>query len=176
MFVATADRPLATTITGSLPRPHWYVENLGTRPFLATYNGAIAFREQYRDAVGALIFDQTRAGLDIVSDGEMRFDTDIGGRSWFGYVFDRMAGLAPSDTPATQDVGISRAAFQGRAATPGDIVNEFVATLRPPRIVGPGGPGDAAVRRRLEGRAGAHRQAGEVRVVFRADDRASGAQ
>ena len=65
-------------------------------------------REQYSDAVAALIADQTRAGLDIVSDGEMRFDMDIGGRSWFGYLFDRMAGLAPptraraqpsSDTP-----------------------------------------------------------------------------
>jgi 5-methyltetrahydropteroyltriglutamate--homocysteine methyltransferase len=141
MFIATAGRPLATTITGSLPRPHWYVENLGTRPFLTAYNGSITFREQYRDAVGALISDQTRAGLDIVSDGEMRFDTDIGGRSWFGYLFDRMAGFAPIDAPATQDIGNPRAAIRARVATPGDILNEFVATLRPPRIVGPVGPG-----------------------------------
>lgn len=141
MFIATADRPLATTITGSLPRPHWYVESLGTRPFLTAYNGSVTFREQYRDAVGALISDQTRAGLDIVSDGEMRFDTDIGGRSWFGYLFDRMAGLAPIEAPATRDVGNPRAAIRARAATPGDILNEFVATLRPPRIVGPVGPG-----------------------------------
>ena len=42
MFVATADRPLAATITGSLPRPQWFVENLETSPFLAAYNGSIA--------------------------------------------------------------------------------------------------------------------------------------
>ena len=45
-----------------------------------------------------MIADQTRAGLDIVSDGEMRFDMDIGGRSWFGYLFDRMEGLAPGSS------------------------------------------------------------------------------
>ena len=32
MFRATADRPLATTITGSLPRPAWFTHNLGGRP------------------------------------------------------------------------------------------------------------------------------------------------
>ena len=51
MFVATASRPLATTITGSLPRPTWYVQNLGTRPFLTAFNGDAMFREQYVDAV-----------------------------------------------------------------------------------------------------------------------------
>ena len=93
MFLATASRPLATTITGSLPRPGWYDQNLGTRPFLSAFNGDAAFREQYIDAIAASISDQTRAGLDIVTDGEMRFDADIGGRSWFGYLFDRMGGL-----------------------------------------------------------------------------------
>ena len=28
MFVATLNRPLATTITGSLPRPEWFTLNL----------------------------------------------------------------------------------------------------------------------------------------------------
>ena len=67
-------KPLATTITGSLPRPHWFTENLNGRPFLTAFNGDAVFREQYGDAVAALISDQTRAGLDIVTDGEMRFD------------------------------------------------------------------------------------------------------
>ena len=74
MFVATASRPLATTITGSLPRPSWYVQNLGSRPFLTAFNADALFREQYVDAVAASISDQTRAGLDIVTDGEMRFE------------------------------------------------------------------------------------------------------
>jgi 5-methyltetrahydropteroyltriglutamate--homocysteine methyltransferase len=92
MFVATKDKPLATTITGSLPRPHWFTENLNGRAFLKAFNGDAVYREQYADATTVLIGDQTRAGLDIVSDGEMRFDLDIGGRSWMGYAFDRMEG------------------------------------------------------------------------------------
>ena len=55
MYVATKAKPLATTITGSLPRPHWFAENLHGRPFLAAFNGDAAFREQYADAVAALI-------------------------------------------------------------------------------------------------------------------------
>ena len=32
--MASSTPPLATTITGSLPRPHWFTENLRGRPFL----------------------------------------------------------------------------------------------------------------------------------------------
>ena len=71
MYVATKAKPLATTITGSLPRPHWFTENLAGRPFLTAFNGDAAYREQYSDAVAALISDQTRAGLDIITDGEI---------------------------------------------------------------------------------------------------------
>ena len=133
MFKATASRPLATTITGSLPRPSWYVENLGTRPFLAAFQGDAAFREQYLDAATAMISDQTCAGLDIVSDGEMRFDADIGGRSWFGYLFDRMDGLEPALGKDARAIGTPRPAFRARAAQAGDILAEFVQTLRPRR-------------------------------------------
>src|ERR1051325_3092937 len=94
MYVATNAKPLATTITGSLPRPLWYTENLNGRPFVSVFNRDALYREQYSDTVAALISDQTRAGLDIVTDGEMRFDQDVGGRSWFGYAFDRMDGLS----------------------------------------------------------------------------------
>jgi 5-methyltetrahydropteroyltriglutamate--homocysteine methyltransferase len=141
VFKATASRPLATTITGSLPRPGWYVENLGTRPFLAAFQGDAAFREQYLDAAAAMISDQTRAGLDIVSDGEMRFDADIGGRSWFGYLFDRMDGLEPAVGNDARAIGTPRPAFRARAAQAGDILAEFVQTLRPPQVVGPVGAG-----------------------------------
>jgi 5-methyltetrahydropteroyltriglutamate--homocysteine methyltransferase len=141
VFVATVSRPLATTITGSLPRPSWYVQNLGTRPFLTAFNGDALFREQYVDAVAASISDQTRAGLDIVTDGEMRFDADIGGRSWFGYLFDRMEGLAPNTGAASRELGTPRPGFRARASMPGDILAEFVQTLRPPQVVAPVKPG-----------------------------------
>jgi 5-methyltetrahydropteroyltriglutamate--homocysteine methyltransferase len=137
MYTATNEKPLATTITGSLPRPSWFGESLERRPFSLAFAGDAAFREQYSDAVAALISDQTRAGLDIVSDGEMRFDMDVGGRSWFGYLFDRMDGLAPNDstTRAPGSDGV------GRGGAPGDILNEFRQTLLPPQVVGPIGAG-----------------------------------
>jgi 5-methyltetrahydropteroyltriglutamate--homocysteine methyltransferase len=141
VFVATKDKPLATTITGSLPRPHWFAGNLDGRAFLTAFNGDADYREQYSDAVAALISDQTRAGLDIVTDGEMRFDQDIGGRSWFGYAFDRMEGLARPVQGASGGVGSRHSGFAQRAGTAGDILSEFVSTLRPPQVVGPIEPG-----------------------------------
>jgi 5-methyltetrahydropteroyltriglutamate--homocysteine methyltransferase len=141
MYVATKAMPLATTITGSLPRPHWFTENLNQRPFLAAFNGDAAYREQYNDAVAAVISDQTRAGLDLVTDGEMRFDRDIGGRSWFGYAFDRMEGLARPEHGSSSAVGSRHRGFAQRASTAGDILSEFVSTMQPPRVVGPIGPG-----------------------------------
>lgn len=138
MYRATADKPLATTITGSLPRPQWYVENLRGRAFLAAFHGDAVYREQYADAVAALIADQTRAGLDIVTDGEMRFDQDIGGRSWFGYPFDRMTGLVPRPFGESKP----REGFGGRTRDPADILSEFIDTMRPPQVTGPVGAGN----------------------------------
>ena len=50
MLKATAGKLLPTTITGSLPRPSWYTENLGTRSFLDAMVTS-RFREQYVDAL-----------------------------------------------------------------------------------------------------------------------------
>lgn len=137
MFRATEGKVLATTITGSLPRPVWYSENLHGRAFLAAFHGDAGYREQYGDAVATLIADETRAGLDILTDGEMRFDQDVGGRSWFGYPFDRMTGLAPQ----TYGDPRQRQGFGGRTRDPADILSEFIDTMRPPQIVGPIGGG-----------------------------------
>ena len=133
--------PLATTITGSLPRPHWFTENLRGRPFLTAMGSDFAYREQYSDAVAALISDQGRAGLDIVSDGEMRFDTDIGGRSWFGYLFDRMTGLGSADVRAGGAEWNARSGAERRTDTPGDILHEVMQSRMPPLVTGPVGPG-----------------------------------
>jgi 5-methyltetrahydropteroyltriglutamate--homocysteine methyltransferase len=99
MFKATKDLTFPTTITGSLPRPVWYTENLGSRPFRDAMADA-RYREQYTDAVGTHIRDQERAGLDIVTDGDARFDTDVGGMSWFQYPARRFKGLAAPSTIA----------------------------------------------------------------------------
>jgi 5-methyltetrahydropteroyltriglutamate--homocysteine methyltransferase len=133
MYRATQDKPLATTITGSLPRPSWFVSNLSGRSFLATFARDPVYREQYGDAVAALIADQTRAGLDILSDGEMRFDIDIGGRSWSTYILDRMQGLEQRDP--REIVRLERGGTQRRVDMPGDILNESIRMS--PLVIGP---------------------------------------
>ncbi len=65
MFKATNDIPLATSVVGSYPRPHWYTANLRGRSFKVALADAI-FREQYSDAVACILNDQARAGLDIL--------------------------------------------------------------------------------------------------------------
>jgi 5-methyltetrahydropteroyltriglutamate--homocysteine methyltransferase len=45
MFRATKDMPLATTVTGSLPRPGWYTTDLHGRS-LSIGMGDRVFREQ----------------------------------------------------------------------------------------------------------------------------------
>ena len=57
MYRATKDIILPTTITGSLPRPSWYTENLGTRHFLEAMVTR-RFREQYEDALTCYLRDQ----------------------------------------------------------------------------------------------------------------------
>ena len=69
MFRATEGCVLPTTVIGSLPRPAWYTENLGTRRFRAAMVNA-RFRDQYIDAVSAHLRDQETAGLDIRTDGD----------------------------------------------------------------------------------------------------------
>jgi 5-methyltetrahydropteroyltriglutamate--homocysteine methyltransferase len=96
MFTTTSQTILPTTITGSLPRPAWYTETLGARPFRDALADA-RYREQYTDAVSTYVRDQERAGLDIVTDGDARFDNDVGGMSWFRYPAQRLKGLAGGD-------------------------------------------------------------------------------
>ncbi len=99
MYTATQDVLLPTTIAGSLPRPAWYTENLAGRPFRAAMADR-RFREQYLDAVSSFIRDQERAGIDIPTDGDARFEDDVGGRSWLSYVMERIGGV--SDYPSIQ--------------------------------------------------------------------------
>ncbi|MBT4428570.1 MAG: cobalamin-independent methionine synthase II family protein [Rhodospirillaceae bacterium] len=135
MFLATKDKPLATTITGSLPRPEWFTSGLDGRAFSLAMGDRV-FREQYNDAVAISINDQWRAGLDVVSDGDMRFDIDVGGRAWHGYVHDRMGGMSPAKRSARTT------GTRGREGTPGDILHEVDETRLPPTLVGPATRGD----------------------------------
>ena len=91
MLVATKDRPLATTTPGSLPRPGWFTASLHGRPFSVGMADRI-FREQYLDTQADYIIDQTRAGLDVLVDGDGCFDDDVAGRLRFAHLSERING------------------------------------------------------------------------------------
>jgi 5-methyltetrahydropteroyltriglutamate--homocysteine methyltransferase len=134
MLGATANTILPTTITGSLPRPSWYTENLGKKSFLAAMVET-RFREQYEDALAVYLNQQTIAGLDIFSDGDVRFTQDIGGQSWTSYPAFHMAGFD----------GIPKAAPPGGggiAFPRGHILHDYIEARIMPSIVGPVGPGN----------------------------------
>src|SRR6266851_4495834 len=69
MLKTTRDMMLPTAITGSYPRPLWFDRSLDGRSFKAALGDSL-FREQYLDAVAAIINAQEAAGLDIVTDGD----------------------------------------------------------------------------------------------------------
>jgi 5-methyltetrahydropteroyltriglutamate--homocysteine methyltransferase len=135
MFRATKDVILPTTITGSLPRPSWYTENLGTRHFLQAMVSR-RFREQYEDALTCFIRDQELAGLDIVTDGDCRFDDDVGGQSWTGYPPNHMSGF-DHDNPLPTPAGRGGVWFAR-----GHILHDYLESRVMPPLIGPVGRGN----------------------------------
>jgi 5-methyltetrahydropteroyltriglutamate--homocysteine methyltransferase len=125
---ATRDRILPTTITGSYPRPQWFTEELRGRGFKDALGDA-RFREQYLDAVSCLVREQEMAGLDIVTDGDSRFDLTVGGKSWFYYVIERLRGITGH---------VDRSAAGGwRGLPPGHILREVMEAYQPAVVGGP---------------------------------------
>src|ERR687887_1763839 len=135
MLKATAGKILPTTVVGSLPRPSWYTENLGTRSFLDAMVTS-RFREQYVDALTVYLREQELAGLDIVTDGDCRFDQDIGGQSWTGYPTRHMSGFE-HDRPLLAATGAGGIAFPR-----GHILHDYLEARVMPKIIGPVGRGD----------------------------------
>ncbi|HEY0224243.1 MAG TPA: cobalamin-independent methionine synthase II family protein [Pseudolabrys sp.] len=134
MLRATKDIMLPTTITGSLPRPSWYTENLGLRSFLdAMVNNQ--FREQYVDAVSVYLHEQEIAGLDIVTDGDAHFDSDVGGQSWTNYPPRHMGGFDRNPQPTPAGKG-------GLLFPPGHILHDYLEARVMPGINGPISRGD----------------------------------
>jgi 5-methyltetrahydropteroyltriglutamate--homocysteine methyltransferase len=126
MLDATRDLVLPTTITGSYPRPQWFTEELRGRGFKDAM-GDSRFREQYLDAVSCLVREQEMAGLDIVTDGDSRFDLTVGGKSWFFYVIERLRGITGH---------VDRSTGGGwRGLPPGHILREVMEAYQP-AIVG----------------------------------------
>jgi 5-methyltetrahydropteroyltriglutamate--homocysteine methyltransferase len=135
MIKASAGKMLATTITGSLPRPSWYTENLGLKSFLDAMVIS-RFREQYIDALSVYLREQEVAGLDIVTDGDCRFDQDVGGQSWTSYPPHHMDGFDATH-PKLAAVGAGGIGFPR-----GHILHDYLEARVMPRIVGPIGRGE----------------------------------
>src|ERR1700749_3461113 len=135
MYRGTKDILLPTTITGSLPRPSWYTEKLGTRMFLDAMVSR-RYREQYVDTLSCYLRDQELAGLDILTDGDCRFDQDVGGQSWTSYPPHHMEGFDTSH-PKLAKVGAGGIAFPR-----GHILHDYLEARVMPRIVGPLAPGE----------------------------------
>ena len=130
MYRATADIMLPTSLIGSLPRPEWFSQNLGTRTFLQAMVDA-QFRDQYTDAVAVYMRDQASAGLDIFTDGDAHYDTEVGGQSWTSYPPFHMDGFDKGvPTPATYKMG-------GVGFPMGHILHDYLEARVMPRIIGP---------------------------------------
>ncbi|HKA63045.1 MAG TPA: hypothetical protein VKH83_11520, partial [Methylomirabilota bacterium] len=128
MLNATRDLVLPTTITGSYPRPHWFTEELRGRGFKDAL-GDSRFREQYLDAVACLVREQEMAGLDIVTDGDSRFDLTVGGKSWFYYVIERLRGITGAQDRSTGS--------GWRSLRPGHILYEVMEAYQPAVVGAP---------------------------------------
>ena len=63
-------QPLAATTVGSFPRPAWLATN--ERMEVSFRQADAALREAQDDATLLAIYDQERAGIDLVTDGEQR--------------------------------------------------------------------------------------------------------
>jgi len=135
MLKATAGKVLPTTVTGSLPRPSWYTENLGLKSFLDAMVIS-RFREQYVDALSVYLREQEVAGLDIVTDGDCRFDQDVGGQSWTSYPPHHMSGF-DTQHPQLATVGAGGIAFPR-----GHILHDYLEARVMPKIIGPLGRGE----------------------------------
>ena len=134
MYTATAGVVLPTTITGSLPRPGWYTQNLGARDFREAMVDR-GYREEYLDALAVYLRDQEVAGLDIVTDGDCRFDADVAGHNWFSYAPLHMEGFAGARAYAV------KGGLAGIPQKPGHILHDVLETRVMPDLVGPVGRG-----------------------------------
>jgi 5-methyltetrahydropteroyltriglutamate--homocysteine methyltransferase len=94
------------------------------------------FREQYVDALSVYLREQEVAGLDIVTDGDCRFDQDIGGQSWTSYPPHHMSGFETVH-PKLAKVGAGGLAFPR-----GHILHDYLEARVMPKLVGPVGRGE----------------------------------
>jgi 5-methyltetrahydropteroyltriglutamate--homocysteine methyltransferase len=129
MYTVTKDIQLPCTVTGSWPRPKWFDNSMWGRP-LDTCMMDTNFREQYQDALATVISDEDRAGLDILTHGDLHCDNDMAGRSWHHYPLQRWAGF-DGDHLQSEETRSPWLRYP-----PGTLLNEIYTGWRWPRVVG----------------------------------------
>jgi len=128
MLTITADTLLPCTITGSWPRPRWFDLSMWGRP-LDTCLMDVKFRERFHDALATVLSDQTRAGIDILTHGDLHCDDDMAGRSWHHYPLQRWAGFS-GDFLQSEETRSPWLRYP-----PGTLLNEIYTGWRWPRVV-----------------------------------------
>jgi 5-methyltetrahydropteroyltriglutamate--homocysteine methyltransferase len=93
------------------------------------------FREQYEDALSVYLNEQAIAGLDLFTDGDVRFTQDIGGQSWTSYPPFHMSGF--DGIPKMAPIGGGGIGFPR-----GHILHDYIEARLMPSIVGPIGRGN----------------------------------
>lgn len=128
MFTVTKDQILPCTITGSWPRPRWMDVSMWGRS-LDTCMMDVRFREKFQDAMATLVSDQERAGLDLITHGDLHCDEDFAGRSWHHYPLQRWTGFDGDHLQswATRSPWLKY--------PPGTMLNEIYTGWRWPRVV-----------------------------------------
>src|SRR5215472_5034179 len=128
MFTTTANKILPCTVTGSWPRPRWFDDSMWGRP-LDTCMMDVRYREKYQDALATVLSDQERAGLDILTHGDLHCDDDMAGRSWHHYPLQRWAGFSGDYLQS------ERTRSPWLRYPPGTLLNEIYTGWRWPRVV-----------------------------------------
>ena len=100
MLRATKDIILPTTITGSLPRPSWYTQNLGARSFLdASWRSEATGLPGLDRAVERILAARDRHELVVVWGD---YDCDEAGDCWWATdTRGRKYGFVVESVPAT---------------------------------------------------------------------------
>lgn len=142
VFTATDGVLLPTTVTGSWPRPRWFTGKIGGRSITECMRDVV-FREQLTDAFAAVLVDQERAGLDVVTTGDYFHDEDLGGQSWLRYPLERWTGLDGAYPLAERLVDAEPMAAAQLAYPPGTIMHEIFRGWTWPRVVGRVGRSEA---------------------------------
>lgn len=129
MYTITKDTILPTTVTGSWPRPRWFDSSMWGKPLDSCMQDT-RYREKLQDALTVVIGDEERAGLDIVTHGDLHCDDDMAGRSWHHYPLQRWKGFEGDylQSDATRSPWLRY--------PPGTLLNEIYTGWRWPRVVG----------------------------------------